>query len=433
MICDAEQEPCGVGRVFDAQVAIIEHKLIICPGYTAVLRIHATAVEVQLKKLITLIDRKTGERTQKHPRFIKQNQVAIARFELTQSSQTICMEPFKRFPQLGRFTLRDEGRTVVVGKVLKIVDYLLTLKTRNDNLQYRIHIEPRLTPQNIADIESVCSLDYTSSYINWSIVKTTNDKNQFQVKQWNSLEVNLDRKYNFIKAFNQLSDSLSKLPLNDADVLLVEQSIYRYPNLKLATYISQIQQIRAILNTLLHCHSKSKRSVYHISGRDVALHFGLFVDSEMENIVVQQDIAQKKQIVNILFCGHVGCGKKMIQKQLRDGSYKKETEQRTTVGTDRIFFETETKHIISQGQVSFTRENEYGFYEKSTAADVVIFVISATPSQWQYYCEYERFREYPVLAKIAGVRYLVVLINKMDDPTVNWDQAIYEEIKDKLS
>jgi peptide chain release factor subunit 3 len=32
------------------------------------------------------------------------------------------MEPFKRFPQLGRFTLRDEGRTIAVGKVLKIVE-----------------------------------------------------------------------------------------------------------------------------------------------------------------------------------------------------------------------------------------------------------------------------------------------------------------------
>ena len=32
------------------------------------------------------------------------------------------MEPFKRFPQLGRFTLRDEGRTVAVGKVLKIIE-----------------------------------------------------------------------------------------------------------------------------------------------------------------------------------------------------------------------------------------------------------------------------------------------------------------------
>jgi len=100
----------------------MEHKSIICPGYSAVLHVHAAAVEVQLKKLITLIDRKTGQRTQEHPRFIKQDQVAIARFELTQTGQAICMEPFKRFPQLGRFTLRDEGRTVAVGKVLKIVE-----------------------------------------------------------------------------------------------------------------------------------------------------------------------------------------------------------------------------------------------------------------------------------------------------------------------
>ena len=72
--------------------------------------------------MITLLDRKTGERTQERPRFIKQDQVAIARFELSQAGGAICMEPFKRFPQLGRFTLRDEGRTVAVGKVLKIVE-----------------------------------------------------------------------------------------------------------------------------------------------------------------------------------------------------------------------------------------------------------------------------------------------------------------------
>jgi peptide chain release factor subunit 3 len=42
-------------------------------------------------------------------------------------------------------------------------------------------------------------------------------------------------------------------------------------------------------------------------------------------------------------------------------------------------------------------------------------------------------REHAMLVKTAGVRYLVVLINKMDDPTVNWDQQRYEEIKDKLT
>ncbi|CAF4889454.1 unnamed protein product [Rotaria sp. Silwood1] len=123
ILCDTEQEPCGVGRVFDAQqIAIIEHKSIICPGYSAVLHIYAAAVEVQLKKLITLIDRRTGERTREHPRFIRQDQIAIARFELSQASQVICMEPFKRFPQLGRFILCDEGRTVAFGKVLKILE-----------------------------------------------------------------------------------------------------------------------------------------------------------------------------------------------------------------------------------------------------------------------------------------------------------------------
>ena len=32
-------------------------------------------------------------------------------------------------------------------------------------------------------------------------------------------------------------------------------------------------------------------------------------------------------------------------------------------------------------------------------------------------------REHAMLAKTAGVKHLVVLINKMDDPTVEWDES----------
>lgn len=32
-------------------------------------------------------------------------------------------------------------------------------------------------------------------------------------------------------------------------------------------------------------------------------------------------------------------------------------------------------------------------------------------------------REHAMLVKTAGVKHLVVLINKMDDPTVNWEEA----------
>ncbi len=33
-----------------------------------------------------------------------------------------------------------------------------------------------------------------------------------------------------------------------------------------------------------------------------------------------------------------------------------------------------------------------------------------------------------MLAKTAGVKHLIVLINKMDDPTVNWDEERYINI-----
>lgn len=36
-----------------------------------------------------------------------------------QMASPICMEPFNERPQLGRFTLRDEGKTIAVGKVLE--------------------------------------------------------------------------------------------------------------------------------------------------------------------------------------------------------------------------------------------------------------------------------------------------------------------------
>ena len=87
--------------------------------------------EVQLiQKLKALIDKKTGKVSVKHPRcvrlvilcplkislclyiclfhdrFIKQDQVAIASLQAT---GIICLETFKEFPQMARFTLRDEG------------------------------------------------------------------------------------------------------------------------------------------------------------------------------------------------------------------------------------------------------------------------------------------------------------------------------------
>uniref|UniRef100_A0AAR2L5Z6 G1 to S phase transition 1, like n=1 Tax=Pygocentrus nattereri TaxID=42514 RepID=A0AAR2L5Z6_PYGNA len=110
ILCTAESL-CHSGRTFDAQIVIIEHKSIICPGYNAVLHIHTCIEEVQITALICLVDKKTGEKSKTRPRFVKQDQVCIARLR---TAGTICLETFKDFPQMGRFTLRDEGQSFLL-------------------------------------------------------------------------------------------------------------------------------------------------------------------------------------------------------------------------------------------------------------------------------------------------------------------------------
>lgn len=117
VLCSPENL-CHTVKTFEAQVVILEHKSIICAGYRAVLHIHNVIEEVVFETLIDLVDRKTGKRMKQRPRFIKQDQVAVARL---QTSGIVCIEKFSDFPQMGRFTLRDEGKTIGIGKVLKLI------------------------------------------------------------------------------------------------------------------------------------------------------------------------------------------------------------------------------------------------------------------------------------------------------------------------
>jgi len=117
VLCDP-QNPIKSCRTFDAKVVILDYPSIICPGKQFVLHLQAIIEEVTLKAIICLVDKKTGEK-QPRARFIKQDQHAIVRF---QSEDIICMETFKDHPQLGRFTLRDEGKTIAIGMVLKLVE-----------------------------------------------------------------------------------------------------------------------------------------------------------------------------------------------------------------------------------------------------------------------------------------------------------------------
>jgi len=112
-------KPVHAVRQFEAQLAILDHKNIICAGYSAVMHVHTLAEEVTLSALLHYFDKTTGRKSRKPPQFAKKSQRIVA---LIETSAPICLERFSDYPQLGRFTLRDEGKTVAIGKVTRLIE-----------------------------------------------------------------------------------------------------------------------------------------------------------------------------------------------------------------------------------------------------------------------------------------------------------------------
>ncbi|XP_027357666.1 eukaryotic peptide chain release factor GTP-binding subunit ERF3A isoform X2 [Abrus precatorius] len=101
---------------FVAQLQILEllDNAIFTAGYKAVLHIHSIVEECEVIELIHEIDPKTKKPKKKKTLFVKNRAFVVCRIQV---SNSICIEKFTDFPQLGRFTLRSEGKTVAVGKV----------------------------------------------------------------------------------------------------------------------------------------------------------------------------------------------------------------------------------------------------------------------------------------------------------------------------
>ncbi|KAL3702206.1 hypothetical protein R1sor_020228 [Riccia sorocarpa] len=112
--------PIPVVLEFDAQLQILElldHKAIFTAGYKAVLHIHSVVEECEIIELLQEIDPKTKKPKKKKVLFVKSGAVVVVKIQVFEA---ICVEKFEDFPQLGRFTLRDEGKTVAIGKVVKL-------------------------------------------------------------------------------------------------------------------------------------------------------------------------------------------------------------------------------------------------------------------------------------------------------------------------
>jgi peptide chain release factor subunit 3 len=177
------------------------------------------------------------------------------------------------------------------------------------------------------------------------------------------------------------------------------------------------------------------------------------------------DSSTLKRHLNIVFIGHVDAGKSTIsghimylsgmvdertmEKYEREAKAKhreswkfawcmdttdEERSRGKTQECGRGSFETEAKNytiLDAPGHKNFVPHMIGG----ASQADVAVLVISVRKGEFEAgFDRAGQTREHAVLAKTAGVKMLIVGINKMDDPSVAleggiWDEERYNEVK----
>ncbi|MEM3791455.1 MAG: translation elongation factor EF-1 subunit alpha [Candidatus Micrarchaeaceae archaeon] len=109
--------PPTVVQEFTALVTVINHPTAIAAGYTPVFHIHTANVASTFAELIEKVDPRTRETLEKNPKFIKNGDVAVVKIR---PSRPVVVEKFSDFPPLGRFAIRDMGRTIAAGIVQEV-------------------------------------------------------------------------------------------------------------------------------------------------------------------------------------------------------------------------------------------------------------------------------------------------------------------------
>jgi peptide chain release factor subunit 3 len=96
---------------FEAQIRILDLKTILTAGYNCVLHVHAAIEEVTFAALLHKLQKGTGKKSRHAPTHAKRGESIIALMEVIGGAGAVCVERFEDYPQMGRFTLRDQVKT----------------------------------------------------------------------------------------------------------------------------------------------------------------------------------------------------------------------------------------------------------------------------------------------------------------------------------
>jgi elongation factor 1-alpha len=145
---DSKNDPPLKVQSFEAQVIVLDHPNRIMAGYTPVLDCHTAHIACKFNRLLTLIDKRTGQKKEDNPKAIKTGDAAIVEMVAT---KPMTVEAYSEYPPLGRFAVRDMRKTVAVG-VIKSV--LRESKDAKGNITTSRHGAPSAVTENTPPAES---------------------------------------------------------------------------------------------------------------------------------------------------------------------------------------------------------------------------------------------------------------------------------------
>lgn len=117
-VLTSPKNPVKTVTRFEAQIAIVELRSILSNGFSCVMHLHTAIEEVTFVELKHKLEKGTNRKSKKPPAFAKKGMKIIAVLE---ANEPICAETYNDYQQLGRFTLRDQGVTIAIGKITKLL------------------------------------------------------------------------------------------------------------------------------------------------------------------------------------------------------------------------------------------------------------------------------------------------------------------------
>mmetsp|Transcript_69598 Transcript_69598/g.166983 ORF Transcript_69598/g.166983 Transcript_69598/m.166983 type:complete len:842 (+) Transcript_69598:248-2773(+) len=113
-------EPIRALTKFKAQLQVLElpeERPVLTAGYRAVMHVHVAIEECEILKLYESRTKKDMKKVEKNPKFVREGSILTCSIAMARAT---ALDLFTGCQQLGRFTLRDEGRTIAIGKITEL-------------------------------------------------------------------------------------------------------------------------------------------------------------------------------------------------------------------------------------------------------------------------------------------------------------------------